>query len=119
MPTDDESPSNLSFAAAPADDQVPPRRTGRRLKTSTAVLASLAVLLAVVVGGGILTVYLKYRAAWDGIARVDVSGDLHAVSRPPADPNAENILLIGSDTRVGVNGQIGRASCRERVLLGV
>jgi len=36
-----------------------------------------------------------------------VSGDLHGASRPPADPNAENILLIGSDTRVGVNGQIG------------
>jgi LCP family protein required for cell wall assembly len=55
----------------------------------------------------VLAVYLKYRAVWDGIARVDVSGDLHPASRPPADPNAENILLIGSDTRVGVNGQIG------------
>jgi LCP family protein required for cell wall assembly len=71
------------------------------------VLASLAVLLAVVVAGGVLAVYLKYRSAWDGIARVDVSGDLHTAKRPPADPNAENILLIGSDTRVGVNGQIG------------
>jgi LCP family protein required for cell wall assembly len=105
MPTDDESASNLP--PAPADGHIPKRRTGRRLKTSTAVLATLAVLLAVVAGGGVLVVYLKYRAAWDGIARVDVSGDLHPASRPPADPNAENILLIGSDTRVGVNGQIG------------
>jgi LCP family protein required for cell wall assembly len=70
------------------------------------VLASLAVFVAVVVAGGSLTIYLKYRAAWDGIARVDVSGDLHH-GRPAVDPNAENILLIGSDTRVGVNGQIG------------
>lgn len=107
MPTDDEPAGNVTLPAAPAEGQVPRRRTGRRLKTSTAVLASLAVLLAVVVGGGVLAVYLKYRAAWDGIARVDVSGDLHPASRPPADPNAENILLIGSDTRVGVNGQIG------------
>lgn len=107
MPTDDESAGGLSLPPAPADGQEPRKRTGRRLKTSTAVLASLAVLLAVIVGGGVLAVYLKYRAAWDGIARVDVSGDLHPASRPPADPNAENILLIGSDTRVGVNGQIG------------
>jgi LCP family protein required for cell wall assembly len=107
MPTDDEPAGNVTLPAASAEGQVPRRRTGRRLKTSTAILASLAVLLAVVVGGGVLTVYLKYRAAWDGIARVDVSGDLHPASRPPADPNAENILLIGSDTRVGVNGQIG------------
>lgn len=106
MPTDDESAGNASLPPSPADGRGPRQRTSR-LKTSTAVLASLAVLLAVVVGGGVLAVYLKYRSAWDGIARVDVSGDLHRASRPPADPNAENILLIGSDTRVGVNGQIG------------
>lgn len=107
MPTDDEPGSRLPWPPGPAGSRMPRRGTGRRLKTSTAILASLAVLLAVVVGGGTLAVYLKYRAAWDGIARVDVSGDLHAASRPPVDPNAENILLIGSDTRVGVNGQIG------------
>jgi LCP family protein required for cell wall assembly len=107
MATDDESASGLSLPPTPPNDRVPRRRTGRRIKTSTAILVSLAVLLAVVVGGGLLAVYLKYRSAWDGIARVDVSGDLHTANRPPADPNAENILLIGSDTRVGVNGQIG------------
>jgi len=106
MPTDDESAGDMSLPPDPADGQDSRRRTGR-LKKSTAVLASLAVLLAVIVAGGVLAVYLKYRSAWDGIARVDVSGDLHTARRPPADPNAENILLIGSDTRVGVNGQIG------------
>jgi LCP family protein required for cell wall assembly len=85
----------------------PGRRPGPHHKTATLIVRSLAVLLAVVVAGGSLVIYLKYRAAWDGIARVDVSGDLHPASRPPADPKAENILLIGSDTRVGVNGQIG------------
>jgi LCP family protein required for cell wall assembly len=107
MPIDDEPASNLPVPPAPVDGRDSQQRTGRRIQNSTAILASLAVLLAVVVGGGALAVYLKYRAAWNGIARVDVSGDLHKVSRPPADPNAENILVIGSDTRVGVNGQIG------------
>jgi LCP family protein required for cell wall assembly len=105
IPIDDEPASNLPEPPAPADDRDSRQRTGRRIQTSTAILASLAVLLAVVVGGGALAVYLKYRAAWNGIARVNVSGDLHKVSRPPADPNAENILVIGSDTAVGVNGE--------------
>jgi LCP family protein required for cell wall assembly len=91
--------------APPAGE--PGQRSGRKRRTATLVVRSLAVLLAVVVAGGSVAIYLKYRAAWDGIARVDVSGDLHAASRPPVDPNAENILLIGSDSRVGVNGQIG------------
>ncbi|MBO0824321.1 MAG: LCP family protein, partial [Actinobacteria bacterium] len=71
------------------------------------VLGSLAVFAAAVLVAGSLTAYLKYRSVWDRIDRVDVSGDLHKARRPPVDPNAENILLIGSDTRVGVNGKIG------------
>ena len=44
---------------------------------------------------------------YDSIGRVDVTGDLHGIKQPPADPNAINVLLIGSDSRSGVNGQIG------------
>ena len=66
-------------------------------------MASLAVLLAVVVAGGSLAIYAKYRAAWDGIKRIDVSGDLSSKSQPPADPNAENILLIGGSWGTGPN----------------
>ena len=78
----------------------------RRHSTSTLILGSLAVLVAVVVAGGSLAAYLKYRAVWDGITRIDVAGDLHG-KRPPADPNAMNILVIGSDSRAGKNGSIG------------
>lgn len=107
MPTDDDRATGSWLRL-----RRPSRPGGRwvsrpRLKTSTLVLRSLAVLLAVVVAGGSLAVYLKYREVWDGIGRVDVSGDLHSKNRPPPDPNSDNILLIGSDTRVGVNGSIG------------
>ena len=104
-------------------DRVPPRRAtpaasrrssrpagrrwiGGRYKTSTMTLGGLATLLAVVLVGASLGVYVKYREVWDSINKVDVSADLHG-KRPPADPNAINLLLIGSDTRVGRNGAIG------------
>lgn len=102
-----EGDSATGWSPSPAPLGQPSQGPGRKRRTATLIVRSLAVLLAVVVAGGSLAIYLKYRAAWDGIARVDVSGDLHPASRPPVDPNAENILLIGSDTRVGVNGAIG------------
>jgi LCP family protein required for cell wall assembly len=74
------------------------------------ILGTLAVLVAVVVAGGTLAAYAKYRAVWDGIHRVDVSSDLNSANRPPADPNAQNILIIGSDSRAGRNGKIGGGS---------
>jgi len=81
----------------------------RRRSTSTVVLGSLAVLVAVVLVGSSLAVYAKYRAVWDGINRVDVNPDL-AGKRPPVDPHALNILVLGSDSRSGVNGRIGGRS---------
>jgi LCP family protein required for cell wall assembly len=62
--------------------------------------------VAVVLVGGSLAVYAKYRSVWDGINRVNVSPDL-AGNRPPVDPHALNILVIGSDSRSGANGRIG------------
>jgi LCP family protein required for cell wall assembly len=87
------------------------RRPGRhwlrgRYSTATVIFGSLAALLAIVLAAGSLTVYMKYRQVWDSINHVNVSGDLHE-KRPPADPNAMNILLIGSDSRSGYNGKIG------------
>ena len=92
----------------------PPRQTGsrgprRRRNPSTLILASLAVVVAFVVAGGSLVAYAKYRSVWDGIRRVDVQADLSG-KRPPTDPNAQNILIIGSDSRAGVNGAIGGRS---------
>jgi LCP family protein required for cell wall assembly len=87
----------------------PSRRPGpqpKRRSTSTVVLGSLAVVVAIVLVGGSLAVYAKYRSVWDGIKRVDVNPDLTG-KRPPVDPHALNILVLGSDTRSGVNGRIG------------
>jgi LCP family protein required for cell wall assembly len=66
----------------------------------------VAVVAALVAGA--LVAYAKYRSYWDSIQRVDVAG---LVGRqPPKLNNAENILLIGSDTRVhqrGIGGSQG------------
>ncbi len=74
--------------------------------TPTLILGSVAVLVAFVMTAGSLTAYIEYRSAWDGINRISVAGDLVG-KRPPADPHALNILVVGSDTRSGVNGKIG------------
>ena len=70
----------------------------------SAVMAGVLVLAVV---SGSLVAYAKYRSVYDSIGRVDVSGDLNGIKQPPVDPNAINILLIGSDSRSGVNGKIG------------
>jgi LCP family protein required for cell wall assembly len=81
-------------------------RRPRRHSATTLILGSLAVLVAVVLVGGSLVVYVKYRTVLDGIKRVNVSGDLQG-KRPPEDPNALNLLLIGSDSRAGRNLKAG------------
>jgi LCP family protein required for cell wall assembly len=82
----------------------------RRRNPSSLILATLATIVALVLAGGSLAAYAKYRSVWDGINRIDVQGDLASKARPPLDPHAQNILLIGSDTRVGKNGSIGGRS---------
>jgi LCP family protein required for cell wall assembly len=81
-----------------------PRR--RRRSTRSIVLASLAVLAALILVGGSLSAYLAFRTDWNHIHRINVLKDLGS-HRPPADPNALNILLIGSDSRAGPNKQFG------------
>jgi LCP family protein required for cell wall assembly len=71
------------------------------------VTGSLAGFVALALVAGSLFVYVKYRQVWDSISRVDISGDLNHFKQPPVDPNAINILLIGSDSRAGVNAKIG------------
>jgi LCP family protein required for cell wall assembly len=66
-----------------------------------------ASCLAIAVVGGSLYAYSKYRSIWDAIEHVNTSGDLNGTKRPFEDPNALNLLMIGSDTRTGKNGQIG------------
>jgi LCP family protein required for cell wall assembly len=80
---------------------------GGRYSTASVALGGLAGLLALVLVAGSLTIYAKYREVWDSITKVDVSQDLRSSSLPPPDPNALNLLLIGSDSRSGENGVIG------------
>jgi LCP family protein required for cell wall assembly len=99
-------------AAPPDAGSIPgkrPERRPRRHSRLTVVLSSLAVVVALVLVGGALAVYGTFRSDWNSIHRVDVSKDLQNLGtrRPPADPNALNILLIGSDSRAGANVKFG------------
>jgi LCP family protein required for cell wall assembly len=67
---------------------------------------SIAVFVAMAMVGGVLTAYLMFRHDWNGIHRINVLKDL-GTHRPPVDPNAMNILLIGSDSRAGANERFG------------
>jgi LCP family protein required for cell wall assembly len=99
--------------AAPGDGARLSRRERRRSRKPRSkvkvVLSSLAVAVALVLVGGALTAYVTFRSDWNSIKRVDVSKDLQkpGTHRPPADPNALNILLIGSDSRAGANVKFG------------
>jgi LCP family protein required for cell wall assembly len=86
------------------------RSLRRSRNPSTLILGTLAVLVAIALAGGSLVAYAKYRAVWDGINRINVQSDLNTAKRPPADPKAQNILIIGSDSRSGINGRIGGTS---------
>ena len=105
-------------------DDGPPRSLSARLhwrrgnrkhySLQQKVLGGLAVTVALVLVGGSLTAYLTFRAYWDSVKRIDVRGDLGAY-RPPPDPNALNVLLIGSDTRAGANKKFGRSTYEGRI----
>jgi LCP family protein required for cell wall assembly len=71
----------------------------------------VAIGLAVVLVGGSLFAYAKYRSAYDGINHEEVHlGN----DRPPKLNNAMNVLVIGSDTRSGRNGKIGGYAAGQR-----
>jgi LCP family protein required for cell wall assembly len=57
--------------------------------------------------GTTLAAYVSFQHEWNRVKRIDVRRDLSYHPRPPADPNAMNILLIGSDSRAGVNKKFG------------
>jgi LCP family protein required for cell wall assembly len=63
-----------------------------------------AIGTTVILVSGTLYGYVMYRSVWDGISKITV---VEPGKRPPKDPNAENILVIGSDSRSGKNGSIG------------
>ncbi|HUZ52824.1 MAG TPA: LCP family protein [Streptosporangiaceae bacterium] len=82
------------------------RRSGGSRRYSLAMMLTgwAAVGLAVILVGGTLYGYVKYRNVLDGISHERISG---LGNRPPKLNNALNILVIGSDSRSGRNGKIG------------
>jgi LCP family protein required for cell wall assembly len=71
------------------------------------VFRTVAVFVAVIITGGTLAAYVVFRHEWNAVKRVDVRRDLSYHPRPPAEPNAMNILLVGSDSRAGANKKFG------------
>ncbi len=93
------------------------RPARRRRSVWLLVTGWLAAVLVGVLVIAALGAYVKYRTVWDSIKRVDVTS---LGKQPPKFNNAENILLLGSDTRTGANGRIGGhlgCNCSDTVML--
>ena len=65
------------------------------------VLRWVAVAAVVLLGAGTLSAYLKYRAVYDSITRVNPGGEL-GVRPPQYSTTSENILVYGDDSRKGL-----------------
>jgi LCP family protein required for cell wall assembly len=107
-----------SEAGAPAPAQAPPLgppddpgfpAEPRRRRRRRTILVWVSGVLAVLLLGTATGAYLVYRHLNANLHQVDVSGLL---GRQPVDlhPQAENILVIGSDTRIGQGHGYGSAA---------
>ena len=88
----------------PGNGSPPPRPPGKSRKRT--ILKWASVVTTIVLVAASLAAYVAYRDVVDGIKQEDVS-NLLGKSRPPQYTSALNILVIGSDSRVGTDGQFG------------
>lgn len=88
----------------PQDPAREPVRRSRRRRYLTVVAWSLAVLVLVVLAGG-TAVYLRLNS---NISKEDPSRDLSG-ERPPSFPGVVSLLVIGTDSRVGLGNRYGDA----------
>jgi LCP family protein required for cell wall assembly len=84
----------------------PPGRPAKSRKRK--ILKWTSLVTTVVLVAAALAAYVAYRDVVDGIKTENVSS-LLGKNRPPQYTSAVNILVIGSDSRVGTNGQFGSA----------
>jgi LCP family protein required for cell wall assembly len=77
------------------------RRTPREGKRH--VLRWVAVAAVVILAGSTLTAYLKYRAVYDSITRVNVPGSELGQRPTQYSTTSENILVYGDDSRKGLD----------------
>jgi LCP family protein required for cell wall assembly len=91
-----------SGPGGPGNGPQPGKSRRRKIVRWTSVVTTLVLVAAALAG------YAAYRNVVDGIKQVDVSHLLG--KRPPQYSTAAmNILVIGSDSRAGTNGQFGSA----------
>jgi LCP family protein required for cell wall assembly len=106
----EEPPPTLPIGVLPpptnAGAKHPPSGKRRRRKK---ILAWTSGALAAVVVVGALGVYFVYRHLNSNLHEVDISG---VVGSQPVDrhPQAENVLVLGSDTRIGQGGGFGSST---------
>ncbi len=86
----------------PGDDRPPGKSRKRKILKWASVVTTIVLVAAS------LAAYVAYREVVGGIKQENVS-HLLGKSRPPQYTSALNILVIGSDSRVGTNGQFGSA----------
>ena len=67
------------------------------------VLRWIAVGAVVILAAGTLAAYLKYRAVYDSITRVNVPGSELGQRPPQYSTDSENILVYGEDSRKGLD----------------
>jgi LCP family protein required for cell wall assembly len=67
------------------------------------VLRWVAVAAAVILAAGSLTAYLKYRAVYDSITRVNVPGSELGQRPTEYSTTSQNILVYGDDSRKGLD----------------
>src|SRR5215469_12939993 len=82
-------------------------RSGRRVprgRHASPPFAWVAIGVSILLVAAVLTGYAAYRAVFDRIHQVDVSG---LGLRPPKFNDSLNILVIGSDSRQGKNAKFG------------
>jgi LCP family protein required for cell wall assembly len=79
------------------------RKAPREGKRKRHVLRWVAVGAVVIFAAGTLTAYLKYRAVYDSITRVNVPGSELGQRPPEYSTTSENILVYGDDSRKGLD----------------
>lgn len=95
----------MRFGRRPSRARGPRNEWGSRRHSRRMLLMGWAAIGAtVILVSGTLYGYARYRSVWDNIKQIQV---LEPGKRPPKDPNAMNILVIGSDSRSGRNGVLG------------
>ena len=102
----DVSPARSSLPRRGRGGQQSRRRPRQPLGKRIAAWTSIGVTAVLVLA--VLAAYVKYRSLWDSIKRIDVTGLIG--NEPRKLNNAENILILGSDTRAGQNGLGGNST---------